>query len=125
MNVLFFKHSATLRKEFFRLAHLILCFLTYIASGGGLQNQTRNVFEFRFLDLGSGVQGVLDLLKYLVELVASESLLSFVLVAEGAAPEFYPGHVNVDHFFDVLFCFKSGRWSWSFPILKSFVFYLS
>jgi hypothetical protein len=70
---------------------------------GGLQNQTCNIFEFRFCNLICGIQWVLDLLKHLKELIASKSLLSFILVAECATPELDPGHVNMDHFIDILF----------------------
>lgn len=116
MNILFFKDFATLLKQF-----SCLCF--QIAGGSGLQNQTCDVFEFRFLNLRCGIQGVLDLLKHLIELITSKSLLSFILVAESAAPEFYPGHVNMDHFSNILFCFKSSWWPWSFAIWKCSVVY--
>ena len=96
----------------------------HVAGGDGLKNQTRDVFEFRFFLLLSSEQGLLDLLQHLEELIASESLLSFILVAESAAPEFYPGHVNVNHFFDVLFCFESSWWSWSFSIYECSVLQL-
>jgi hypothetical protein len=75
LNVFFFKHFFALVKEPFRLGRLILCFLTHIAAGDGLKNQTCDILELSFLFLASGIQGFFDLLEDLVELVTSESLL--------------------------------------------------
>ena len=63
------------------------------------------VLKFRFFLL-IWIQGIPNLLKNLRDLIASKGLLSFILVAKSAAPEFDPGHVNMDHFFDILFRYK-------------------